>query len=269
MRKDKDTPLYHIFIARALADVCLTGHAAAIINVYPTRHNWTFRLILVFIAVVLWEYWSWLAIDRFRRWNWQTPHCFENTNIIPGEYEGWIAFSMVWMPLGYGTLYLSLWKSGRELTDVFETIIVDFPQFITRRFRETYESWLYPHFKFSVTEILKKSFYAAVSLVGCVVFLVFAILIPTSRALSPLQSAIFLLWDVYDVDRARKANAHIVVANPDYRSGKSFQNNDNPEHDWGFGQILPLVMLLLPILSALDMINGKTFDECSGQFFGS
>ena len=58
MRKDEDTPLYHIFIARALADVCLTGHAAAIINVYPTRHNWTFALILVFIAVVLWEYWS-------------------------------------------------------------------------------------------------------------------------------------------------------------------------------------------------------------------
>ena len=192
MRKDEDTPLYHIFIARALADVCLTGHAAAIINVYPTRHNWTFRLILVFIAVVLWEYWSWLAIDRFRRWNWQTPHCFENTNIIPGEYEGWIAFSLVWMPLGYGTLYLSLWEPGRELTDIFEAVIVGFPRCVARQFRETYESWLYPRFRFSVTEILKKSFYAAVSLVGCIFFLVFAILIPTSRTLSPLQSAIFL-----------------------------------------------------------------------------
>ena len=185
------------------------------------------------------------------------------------DNESWIIFSLVWMPLGYGTLYLSLWKSGRELTDIFEAGIIGFPRFVARRFRKIYENWFYPRFRFSVTEIFKKSFYAAVSLVGCIIFLVFAVLIPTSRTLSPLQSAIFLWWDIYDVDRARKANAHIVVANPEYRSGKSFQNNDNPEHDWGFGQILPLVMLLFPILSALDMINGKTFDEYSRKFSGS
>lgn len=164
---------------------------------------------------------------------------------------------------------MSLWKSGRELTNIFEASIVCFPRFVARRFRKTYKSWLYPRSSFSVTKILKKSFYAAVSLVACIIFPIFAILIPTSRTLSPLQPVISLSWDVYDVDRARKANAHIVVANLEYRSGKSFQNNDNPEHDWGFGQILLLVMLLLPILSALDMINGKTFDEYSRKFPGS
>ena len=51
------------------------------------------------------------------------------------------------------------------------------------------------------------------------------------------------------------ANAHIVVVNPQYRPERSFQNNDNPEHDWGFGQILPFVMLLLPILTALDYLE--------------
>ena len=38
--RDDETPLYHIFIARALADVCLTGHSACIILIPRTEHNW-------------------------------------------------------------------------------------------------------------------------------------------------------------------------------------------------------------------------------------
>lgn len=87
--------------------------------------------------------------------------------------------------------------------------------------------------------------------------LILALLIPASRYLSPLQSLLSLTRTAYDIGTARAANAQIVVPNPGHRgSSKSFQNNDNPEHDWGFGQILPLVMLLLPILSNLDMTNG-------------
>ena len=35
--KDDETPLYHIFIARSLADICLTGHSASIILVPRTE----------------------------------------------------------------------------------------------------------------------------------------------------------------------------------------------------------------------------------------
>lgn len=86
-------------------------------------------------------------------------------------------------------------------------------------------------------------------------FLAFAILVPASRTLLPIQSLLSLWWDTYDIATARAANAHIVVANPEYRSGRSFQNHENPEHDWGFGQILPFVMLLLPLLTALDYLE--------------
>ena len=55
MTIDKETPLYHIFIARSLADVTLTGHAAAV-HVFPTEHNWTFRLLLIFLTVLGWKY---------------------------------------------------------------------------------------------------------------------------------------------------------------------------------------------------------------------
>ena len=64
------------------------------------------------------------------------------------------------------------------------------------------------------------------------------------------------MWDIYDVYVVRKANADIIVGNPEYRMGKLFQNSDNPENDWGFGQILPFAMLLLPLLTALDFVSG-------------
>ena len=93
--------------------------------------------------------------------------------------------------------------------------------------------------------------------VTCVALCAFALLIPASRYLSPLQSLLSLTWTAYDVGTARAANTQIVVASPGHRgSSKSFQNNDNPEHDWSLGQVLPLIMPLLPILSNLDMTNG-------------
>ena len=97
----------------------------------------------------------------------------------------------------------------------------------------------------------------AISSTLLLMFWAFALIFPASRTLSPIQNLLFFAWDLYDVRTVRKANADIVVVNPDYRIGKSFQNNDNPENDWGFGQILPFFMLLLPVLSAMDYFSGE------------
>lgn len=248
MYKDDETPLYHIFIARSLADICLTGHSASIILVPRTEHNWTFRLWLVLSTIFLWEFWSYAAIERFRRWNWETPNCLENGSIIPGEYEHWIILSLVWLPLGYIPIYLDIWEIGRNWTNKFEKLIIACPRYLIQHRKDIYESR-------SIGDFLSNALLLIVVAVVCIIFLAFAILIPASCTLLPVQSGISLLWDIYDVATARAANAHIVVANPKYRSGRSFQNNNNPEHDWGFGQILPFVMLLLPILTALDYLE--------------
>ena len=64
--KDDETPLYHIFVTQGLADACLSGHVSTIALLLRTEHDWTFRLFLVFVCIVLWEYWSWVAIEKFR-----------------------------------------------------------------------------------------------------------------------------------------------------------------------------------------------------------
>ena len=246
--KDDETPIYHIFIARSLADICLTGHSASIILVPRTEHNWAFRLALLLLTIGLWEFRSYAAIERFRRWNWETPHCLENETIIPGEYEHWIIWSLVWMPLGYFPLYLRIWEFGRNWTDKFEELIIACPRFVIRHSKNICR-------RSSVGDRLGKALLSIIENVVCVIFLAFAVLIPASCRLLPVQSFISLWWDIYDVATARAANTHIVVVNPQYRLGRSSQNNDNPEHDWGFGQILPFVMLLLPILTALDYLE--------------
>lgn len=243
--KDEETPLYHIFIARSLAEICIAGHSASVILVPRTEHNWTLRLCLVFSTIVLWEVWSYVSISRFLRWDWETPHCLENDNVVPGEYEHWIIYSLIWVPLAYLPIYLNIWDWGRCWTDWFENLIIAYPRFLIEHRKDIYESQ-------SISAFLGNALLSIVAAVGCVSFLAFAAMIPASCTLLPLQCIIALWWDIYDVTKARAANAHILVANPGYRSGKSFQNNDNPEHDWGFGQILPLVMLLLPILTFLD-----------------
>ena len=246
--KDDETPLYHIFVARALADACLTAHSASIILMHRTEHNWTFRLGLLLSTIVLWGFWSYAATERFRRWNWETPYCLENTNKVPGDYNHWIIWSIIWVPLGYIPLYLNMWEFGRNWTNKFEELIRACRRSLIHHSKDICR-------RRPIAEFLGKFSLLIIEAVVCVNVLPFTVFIPASCTLLPVQSVISLSWDIYDVVKARAANAHIVVANPEYRPGRSFQNNDNPEHDWGFGQILPFVMLLLPILTALDYLE--------------
>jgi hypothetical protein len=110
--RDGGIPLYHIFIARALTELTLTGHTAAIIHVYPAKHNWTLRMGLFVMLNLLWAWWSLLALTRFDRWNWETPHCLENNSVVPGNYDDWIHISLAWIPIQSITLYMSLFKGA-------------------------------------------------------------------------------------------------------------------------------------------------------------
>ena len=252
MYLDDETPLYHIYIARSLADVTFAGYTAAVIYVYPTEHNWTARLILVAVSVGLWEYWSYIALEKFDRWDWETPHCLENDNFFRGEYEGWIKLSMVWMPIGYVPLILNAFPETEFLVNAFERAITDWPSKALKRLSLPGPTSI--RGADHAIETIQNYLISLGILAGSVILWAFAILFPASWALGPLQALLSFAWDVYDVAVARASNAHIVVANPAYRDGTSFQNNVNPENDFGFGQILPLAMLLLPLLTYLDLI---------------
>lgn len=152
------------------------------------------------------------------------------------------------MPLGYIPYVLNISEAGRKFTDKFEEWIKICPLAVIEHAKEI-------RTRGPVGNFLVRALILILEAVLCVIFLAFAVLIPASCTLLPIQSAMNLWWDIYDVASARAANAHIIVVNPDYRPGASFQNNDNPEHDWGFGQILPFVMLLLPLLTAVDYLS--------------
>lgn len=257
--KDDETPLYHIFIARGLADLSLTAHGAAIINVYPSQHNWVLRGCVITVIIGLWQWWSWLALNRFGLWKRQVPYCFENTNIVPAEYEDWIRLSLIWMPVGYISVYMNMWEHGRKLTDTYEEKIRRWPTdvfILLKGCIQHVRSCRLPQELSKLLFAVRDTVVALFAAIGLLVFLIFSVLFPSSRILSPLQASLFFAWNLYDVYTVRKANAQIVTANPAYRDGRSFQNNVNPEHDWGFGQIFPFVMILLPILAIFDTAYG-------------
>ena len=71
----------------------------------------------------------------------------------------------------------------------------------------------------------------------------------------PFASTAFFFWHSFDIWWVRAAKAHILVATPAQLDGLSIQGSKNAEDDWGFGQILPLMLLLLPILQITDIFS--------------
>lgn len=108
---DEDYPLYHHFISRSLAGLCVTGHNAGLYYVYGKlqKHHpislWI-RFDLTFLIVLLHEAWSGIGLARFSRWDnsWPsfTPQCFSyRLNAFPGTFMTWMKINLAWMPLSY------------------------------------------------------------------------------------------------------------------------------------------------------------------------
>lgn len=250
-----EIPLYHTFIARSLVDIALTGHAAAIVHVYPTQHYWGLRLVLLATTMLLWQWWGFLALRNLRTSNREDDHCFEDANGLLGEYTTWFWMSLFWTPITYLFLYLNLWESGRTLTNRFEEIIVTGPKLLrmtSLRFQTSANSSANPNPTDALRNFVTSIGFTIIILISWMLALVF----PASRLLNPIQSLLSFIWDAYDVWILREANARVIYEHPDKPPSPLFLTVDDPEDHWGFGQILPFVMLLFPILSALDMFNG-------------
>lgn len=256
MKSDVDTPLYHTFIAKSLVDVALTGHAAAVVHVYPTQHNWVSRSALLAATMLLWQWWTWLIIQVFRDSSRMDKHCFTNTNGLPGQYTRWIWTSLWSTPLGYMVLYLNFLGNGRTLTNRFEEILVTGPTFIRKTFSFRLKTLKASCSRADLVDALRD---VAISTGFTGIILIswsFALLVPASRVLNPLQSLISFTWNLFDVSALHEANNEMVVGNTEKQPRVSFQVFEDPEARRGFGQVLPFVMLLYPILAALDFYSG-------------
>ncbi|KAL4876772.1 hypothetical protein BJY04DRAFT_199437 [Aspergillus karnatakaensis] len=75
---------------------------------------------------------------------------------------------------------------------------------------------------------------------------------------------VFFVWAVYELVAARSANRHLLVAFPAGSTGNVGSHtggNANPEDDWGFGQLMPLFLLILPVLQIVDVLSEASVVE--------
>jgi hypothetical protein len=72
---------------------------------------------------------------------------------------------------------------------------------------------------------------------------------------APLTALLFYIWSIFDIKWACDANQHILtaLAADAGGSGGASSGSKNPENDWGFGQLLPWFLLLLPIMQLADI----------------
>lgn len=120
IRADTETSLYHVFIARRLANLNMLGHGAALI--FDTRKpaNWKLRMTLLTLTLGPYFYWTALAIKEFKEeWSSVAPMCFYNISCVPYTYEFWMQLDIPWTFLGYVWLYLECTgKIDRKLRDL-------------------------------------------------------------------------------------------------------------------------------------------------------
>lgn len=267
IKSEPDTSLYHVFIARCLAQNCTTGLFCSVpFYDYRTlkgyRGNWGtgVRVILYLCASIIWLYWTGLCIHEFRsKWHENTPSCFYNDNWVPGEYEQWMRLDLFWTPCAWAWYYLELWPMCEKYCRTTNAFVPEVPDRIKsnwQRYRDnvrdlgtgqstTVKSML------SWAAICVFAIYILIEVVACLLVTLFVC--PPSTA--PWHNLFFFIWSVYDVSTVWRANKHIVVACPPGQY-TSLQGNRNPEWDWGFGQLLPMFLLMLPALTLVD-----SFDE--------
>ena len=269
-----ETSLYHVFVARCLVQANITGHGTALVFAIRKQRNWWLRIILLVCALPVYTYWTVIGIREFDKWSNVTPKCFYNSSLTPGWYTDWMWLDIPWTIVGY--LWLLADATGR-MSDCLKTI----------------DGWtvdLLLHALKSVCKLLTElrqlkllSVPLTTSLLRLMVFLFIMLTTVTTAVLRlvvflfitftisppstlPVCSLVFFLWSWYEVQSARSANQHILVVSPVSQPSTSLQGNSNPENDWGFGQLLPLFLLLLPLLQAADyfteeMAHGRHTSE--------
>jgi hypothetical protein len=87
-----------------------------------------------------------------------------------------------------------------------------------------------------------------------IIWLLFCIFVLPTTAMHPFSSLVGLGWDIYDVLTIKLGNKKAVVDS--LQISPNSPEPENPELKWGYGQIFPIVMLLLWVVAVLDATSG-------------
>jgi hypothetical protein len=262
--QDNQYPLYHIFLARSLANLAILGHNASSFVYKKMRSckKWSLylRWFLSAVAVVLYLCWSAITLHRFEAWESRdgrsyTPECFSThryTFPMPGSMSFWIWVNIFWIPSGY------IWILAYPFSDVIHNALVgldDLTVWMLRKLSET---------KFAVSNprrTLKKVLslalqVAQVLLMVALVALWFHLnLLLPADLVTPITYFVFgIAWNGYDICAIKRSNLNAVVG---VLQTASPAESTNPETEFGIGQILPIIMILQVVLSLLDVLAGE------------
>ncbi|KAI8676071.1 hypothetical protein NCS57_00510500 [Fusarium keratoplasticum] len=256
-------PNYHLWIAWILADLAIMGFGAASQVYHKIRYNEAerYRLIprtiLAGVTWALWMCWTCLILDRFRAWEvtWEaekshTPQCF-STHLDMSDrftFTFWIYINLFWVSQSFVWIISTPFRVHAYLDRwlyIFDIWLVRLAISIPRAAQHL---------------VRRRGSRIASIIIGCIwlfyvppIYGVVLFLLPSHIMDLPFV-LIFIPWDIYDIYIAKKSNRGIVVDVPTLTLQESIRNS---ESDWGFGQIFPMVFIIILLLNFTDAYLGS------------
>lgn len=242
---DNDTSLYHIFVGMILAQINLSGCGVALIFDSRKQTNWALRFGLYNFVLGMYFWLIVKCIEEFQNFGRETPRCFYNNSLSPGTYLFWMYVEIPWAIIQDFWIYVEAFPGpASSLLEDLDGFALDVGRGIREDLRVVPNAVRHLDV-FGCTNLLADVFWR----LALLVLLSVTVCPPTT---TPFGGFFFIVWNVYEVYWVRSANRHILVVLPENHSGTSLQGNQNPEDDWGFGQLLPLLLLILPVLQFAD-----------------
>lgn len=273
LSKEPQYPLYHLFISRSLAEMSLIGHNTGLYFVYSKfekyhRSSLWLRVALTSCVTVFYLVWSGVSFYRFRQWNlndWPsfTPLCFSyRLNKSPGDFTTWIIIDSAWTPLSYMWIFARSEKLLKRAAPIFD----DVDNHIALTMKHVWTKyWKLSNLRppddtrpfpwASVSVVFKNILWSTVKTVYAVTLISVSMVCFPTTILDPFSSMLFTAWNAYDIVTTKLGNRKIVT--DILQTTASPVTSNNPEMEMGFGQVFPVIMLLLWIIALLDAFGSR------------
>ena len=255
IKTSSETSLYHVFVARCLAQNCIPAIGSALYHDVEHGPNWRLRMSLLISMLILYLYWTSLCISEFNTWHSSSPRCFFDDSKVPFWYTTWMKVDLAWTPLGWMWYILETFSRAQPVATLLKQLN-EMPMNASRSIQEQWNNMIqYARSpRSSASTLLAGLSLLVVFITIQVVVVLIIVLIFCPPSTEPITNSLYYIWSIYDLLTVWRANAHIIVECPENHSQTTLQGNSNPENDWGFGQLLPLFYLMLPLLNVFDII---------------
>jgi hypothetical protein len=264
-----DYPTYHLFIARCLCFLALTGYYVGQLgsSIYAKLHalhprRLRVRVFVSALTMLMFITWSFIALPRFSAWEFNedavfTPQCFSThlNTLVPFSFSFWIWANIFWIPQGFVWVLLTPWSFvGR--VDVFLGKVDVLLLWVVFKVALLWTCLLddVSHSILGAMWICVRLFFTCLATLSTLAgFVLWILFVPTDTIAVP-AALLNLVWSTYDVIIAKRSNARVVV---DVLQTPSPPDPGNGEMEFGFGQIFPVVMILLWCVAGIDFASGR------------